>query len=278
MQRAVYGILKRYGERYKLVVLSTAAGRGARESAARAPRDSVPDPKDRAQNNLARARSRVYELGVCNRWDWFVTLTLDSARYDRYDLGAWRRDFAQWLRNQRRLHGGEYRYLLVPERHADGAWHMHGLMGGIPPGELSLFDPSRHPLDLVRGGFHNWSRCGEKFGFCSLGALRDTARAAAYVLKYVGKGWGDLAEVLGPGMHMYYASQGLAGAEVVGRGGFLLGGARPPDFENEWARVWWSDYDEWSGRLVEPLPSLPPCLATGDAGERVEQLGLTDFI
>lgn len=37
-------------------------------------------------NALCRSRTAVREYALCNRWEFFVTLTIDGSRYDRYDL------------------------------------------------------------------------------------------------------------------------------------------------------------------------------------------------
>ena len=115
-------------------------------------------------SSISRARSMVKEYGFCNPWNYFVTLTLDAKKYDRYDLGKFKADLQQWVRDERKRHkliyGREGRLivLFVPETHKDGAWHLHGLVGGLPIEDTKLFDPKLHPKDLVDGGFLNWPR------------------------------------------------------------------------------------------------------------------------
>ena len=214
---------------------------------------------------LSRAKSRVYELGLCNPWEWFCTFTLDATKYDRFDLPRWRRDFSQWLRNQRRLHGGSYSYLLIPERHKDGAWHLHGLMAGIPADELVPFERGKHPEKLVRGGYLNWPRCMEKFGFVSLGHIRSVRAVSSYILKYIGKGLSARTEDFGD--HLYFASRGLRGAQLLGRGSFAVPARRPPDFSGEWCSVWWFDREEdFVFVSAEPGRGLPLMCAANEVG------------
>lgn len=157
--------------------------------------------------SLIRSRVRVEELGLCNPWDWFATFTLDPQKYDRDDLSVFKTDFAQWVRDRKKTQGYEIKYLIVPERHKDGAWHMHGLISGVPDSELSLFVPDLHPKKLVDGGYYNWQRYADKFGFCSLGRVRSQEACARYTLKYLTK---DLARSnSGFGANLYSASQGL---------------------------------------------------------------------
>lgn len=236
------------GFRWKIVVLK--GRRGWRDPEA-LPRAVPSDAKFAAA--VSRARSVVYELAICNDWEWFVTLTLDRAKYDRFALDAWRRDLAQWIRNQRRLHGVALDYLLIPERHQDGAWHMHGFLRGVPPGDLAPFVPGIHPQRLVDAGYLNWKKMADKFGFCSLGRIRQQRAAAGYVLKYVAKG---LSSRLGDvGDHLYFASRGLDRAKIVHNGDMALPQSMRwhPDYDGDWCSCWWIDRRE----LVVELAGQP---------------------
>ena len=74
-----------------------------------------------------RARSAVRDLAFSNSdLDMFVTFTLDSAKIDRYDVGAITKKLNIWLDNRVRRNG--LKYVLVPELHKDGAVHFHGLI------------------------------------------------------------------------------------------------------------------------------------------------------
>lgn len=167
--------------------------------------------------SLSRARSTVMELGLCNNWKYFCTFTLDQAKYDRSDLGAWHKDFSQWLLDQRKKYKKlgqdlDLKYLLVPEQHADGSWHMHGLFGDISPMLISFKDlyAAGHsvPWKLVSGGYMNWPAYQKKFGFCSFGEIKNKTATAFYVSKYVTKQLQSNA--IGVGLSLYYPSRGLA--------------------------------------------------------------------
>lgn len=80
------------------------------------------------ERSMRRARAKLRRLALANDFDYFVTLTLDPARIDRYDGAAITRALGRWADNMVRRHG--LRYVLVPERHKDGAFHFHGFMAG----------------------------------------------------------------------------------------------------------------------------------------------------
>lgn len=140
-------------------------------------------------NSISRARSRILELGLCNDWDYFCSFTIDPAKYDRFNLNAFYLDFSQFLRDQRKK-GYAVKYLLVPERHENGAWHLHGLMSDLPP--LVPFSDQlaaglKVPLKLANGGYLNWVEASKKFGYCSLGRIKSPIKSAFYMSKYMTK-------------------------------------------------------------------------------------------
>lgn len=205
-----------------------------------------PDENGRFEENIIRARSKILELALCNPWDNFVTLTLDPRRYDRYKLHEWRRDLSQWIRDQRKRGKGDLRYLLIPEQHEDGAWHMHGLMAGIPVGDLQKNG----------NGYLDWPRYRQKFGFISLDGIKNSVAVSRYITKYVRKGTGETAAALESGQHLYYHSRGLRGREL------LLEGEVRAD-EGFWQ--WENDYIKSTWMEVE---TYEHCVVGGDSRER----------
>lgn len=157
--------------------------------------------------SLSRARKNVFSLAMCNDWDYFFTGTIDSLKFDRFDLDGFSKSLAQYTRDLSKKYRSKVQYLLVPEKHKDGAWHIHGMVRGLPDPVLSPFVRGVHPGRLVDGGFLNWPDYARKFGFCSLGRLRSRVGAAFYITKYITEDLGSRRDELGK--HLYYASQGL---------------------------------------------------------------------
>ena len=172
-------------------------------------------------SSMARSRRMILEKALCNQWDWFCTFTIDGAKADRSDLGSWWERFSQWLRDKRKK-GYDIRFLLVPEQHKDGSWHAHGLLSGVPESELVTFqemdsrgyrtaEGRRLPQKLRKSGYYNWTTYQEKFGFCSLGKIKDPVACGFYITKYITKDQDRM--VKGVGLHSYYVSRGLHSAE-----------------------------------------------------------------
>ena len=80
------------------------------------------------ERSMRRARAKLRRLALANGFEYFVTLTLDPQKIDRYDGTAVTKALGRWTDNMVRRHG--LRYILVPEQHKDDAFHFHGFMAG----------------------------------------------------------------------------------------------------------------------------------------------------
>lgn len=167
--------------------------------------EALPDRKFRSA--LVRASSVIKEIAICNDWQYFFTCTLNGNWHNRYDINPFRRVFPQWVRDYRKKYHCDLKYLVVPEQHKDGAWHIHGFIMGLPESHLTKFVPGFHPRELIDKGYSNWPELASKFGFCSLSPVNDIIKAGHYVAKYLTK---DLTRSVSDfGGHLYYASVGL---------------------------------------------------------------------
>lgn len=171
------------------------------------------DTDGKLANNLVRARTTVFELVLCNEWEHFATLTLDQRKYDRYDLDKFAKDISQFIRDKRKRYGTKLAYLLIPEQHKDGAWHMHGLFNGIPADAISEFvaHGNKTLQTLKRRGYKNWQDYADSFGFVSLSKIKDKLSTAFYITKYISKDMSARVEDINK--HLYYASLRLKRAE-----------------------------------------------------------------
>ena len=182
-------------------------------------RSSAPD--DRAER---RARRRVRDLSLSNKFDYFVTLTLDKSKVDRYDAAAVGAKLRRWLSNQVQRKG--LQYILVPELHQDGAIHFHGFFNSaLPVVESGTFTNvpderrsgkrrSRPAKPRSNAQRLRWLEAGAQpvynlpawpLGFSTAVRLYgDYPAAVAYVCKYVSK---DGQKI---GGRWFYSGGGLA--------------------------------------------------------------------
>lgn len=159
--------------------------------------------KRKAKGNLNRSKRRalsmVRDYALSNDFRFFVTLTLDKRRINRYDYSQILGKMRTWCDNQVRRKG--LYYILVPELHKDGALHFHGFFPDgvdvtdsgtiIPPGG----DKPRKPRSqrqrrewLENGGKLVYNLDDWGFGYSTAIELYGNyAAAVAYVCKYISK-------------------------------------------------------------------------------------------
>lgn len=175
---------------------------------------------ERLSSSISRARSRIFELASCNEFQHFCTFTVNEKYKNRYDLPSIRRDLAMLFRNINRdlVADNKIKYVLIPEQHKKGGWHLHGLAYGLEPflNEFKLSD--NIPLKLkkmIKNGekVYDFPRYSSKFGYFTATKIKDPNACSVYLTKYITKEMGK--KLLDKGQHLFFASQGLKGREVI---------------------------------------------------------------
>lgn len=135
--------------------------------------------KVRSASSVSRLKSRVQDLLLCNKWNAFVTFTLDGSKRDRFSTDSFEA-LTRHLKYIRQTRCPELRYMLLLERHTAGGYHGHALMY-LPDwfigDEFSLND----------NGYLQWNDISYRFGFMSIKPYDASLRACNYVTKYVTK-------------------------------------------------------------------------------------------
>lgn len=141
-------------------------------------------------DSIRRAKEKIYDIAMCNEFEYFITWTLDKEMIDRYDPNLVAKKLKVFLNNL--VKRKEVRYLVVPELHQDGAIHMHGLIAG----KLRMVDSGRKLLD----GRSIFNMPEWKLGFSTAIELdNQKGRVSSYIVKYVQK---DFQKIFG---NFYYA-------------------------------------------------------------------------
>lgn len=198
---------------------------------------------ERFKNSVSRSKARIFELAMCNEFTHFCTFTQDESMRDRFDLKTFRKDFAQLVRNinRNRPEGGKIKYLLIPEQHKNGAWHMHGLLMGLTPEDLRPFNLSEKLPYRIREQIENgetvydWSRYRRAFGYFTCTEIKNHTACSKYITKYISK---DLQKTVREGgEHLFFASQGLNGRETIVKNCFDSCPISQWDYENDFVKV-----------------------------------------
>lgn len=184
---------------------------------------------EKLTHHIARARTRVFEIAICNDFDYFITLTINDEKLDRYDLKGYIKKLGQFIRDYRKKHGADIQYLLIPEKHENGAWHMHGLIKGIPADQLKKNEY----------GYLDWEDYKKRFGYCSIDKIKNQEAVSKYITKYIRKSFNTDRGVSEKESKLYYCSRGLRRPQKKKEGtlnGYQLDKI-PFNYENEYVRV-----------------------------------------
>lgn len=235
--------LKKYRDGYYKITLHKVLRRSGYEAVDGEPKKGKKNTAGndaKLEASVSRTRTTIFELALCNDWEWFVTLTLNPERHNRQDLQTYKRKLSNWIKNYNRLHKTKILYLFIPELHSDKeTWHMHGLMMGLPEGHLEAFNleqklPVNILIELKKGDIiYNWPAYNKAFGFITISAIRDAESVSKYITKYITK---DLVKNgIELNNHLYYCSQGLKRAEKLYQG--HLTRELDEDFGNEYVKI-----------------------------------------
>lgn len=152
------------------------------------------DKKEVDRISLSRTRRNIRELALCNDFEYFCTLTVNSSKCDRYSLDEVQDNLRKCLRNIRNS-SDNFKYLIVTEKHQDGAFHFHGLMSGVSDLYINEFGYlSNSKLDVL--------------GFNSFSKIESIEKVSNYILKYISK-----CCVKNSKNQVYISSRGLKKAE-----------------------------------------------------------------
>ena len=236
-----------YGEQVKVVYIKAAPKPKttplfAEKSAAEKPPTEKHTEK-RFEAAVSRAKARIFELAMCNEFTFFCTFTQDEKMRNRFDLAAFRKDLAQLIRNinRGRAENEKIKYLLIPEKHKNGAWHMHGLMMNLGEKDLRAFTlkerlPKKIRAQIEKGvAVYDFTRYRRAFGFFTCTEIANKTAVSKYITKYISK---DLsATARESGQHLFFASQGLKGKETIVKRCFDKCPVSEWDFENDFVKV-----------------------------------------
>lgn len=164
--------------------------------------------KHSMDSSVGRTVNKIYSITRSNKWEYFITLTIDPKKLDSTDFSLILDKLSIWVNNLKRRYAPNLRYIFVPELHKDKTkWHFHGLfadVGSIPftfSGKTCvgryIYDYVRKPYAMKVYNLPLW-----KYGFSTATQVRDSSKSGAYITKYITK---DVSMVL-KNRHRFVAS------------------------------------------------------------------------
>lgn len=100
----------------------------------------ISEPKERTQyqiehsikSSVNRTVNQIYTISRANKWEYFITLTIDPKKLDNTDFNLVSEKLNIWTNNLKKRYAPDLKYIIVPELHKDKSkWHFHGLFANI---------------------------------------------------------------------------------------------------------------------------------------------------
>lgn len=154
---------------------------------------------DNMARSFRRTRSALYMYARQCNWEYFITLTYSPDKIEnRYDFSLCMKKVRKWIDNCKMRKAKDLLYLLVPEQHKDGAWHIHGLLCNTTG--LTFTDSGKRYDGKIVYNLDDW-----KLGFSTATKVTDTYKVSNYITKYITK---DLCAIT-PGKQRYFVSKSI---------------------------------------------------------------------
>lgn len=184
----------------------------------REPNSELSEP-DKFKFRVIRSKNLIRDVIYNNHFEYFFTQTFDHKRFNVYQESELYNQFIRsslkdWVykRNKKKA---DISYIFVPDLHADGAFHYHGLVRGDWEFQSYRYDFGlpRYIKDTVKKGLPIWYQpfFMDKFGYNTATQIKDLAKAGNYMLKYISKNFDEFRD-FGKN-NFYYVSQNLNRSE-----------------------------------------------------------------
>lgn len=124
--------------------------------------------------SLSRTKRNIRELALSNNFEYFCTITINSLKSDRYNLDVVQKNLKKILKKIKRKNS-DFAYLIITEKHKDGAFHFHGLIKGI----TDLYENEHHYLSS--------QIFSHELGYNSFSPIKSYEKCCNYITKYITK-------------------------------------------------------------------------------------------
>lgn len=188
---------------YRIVRLKSSSGYTGRTLSQIIEEFSTPKMVDNFESessrcSLSRTKRRIKEICLCNEFEFFVTLTINSKNADRFNLDEVQSTLRNKFRTYKRYYSKDFKYIFITEKHKDGAFHFHGMMKNIDENDIYIND----------FGYYS-SHYFDKLGFNSFSKIVDYNKCCSYIMKYITKDC-----VRNSSGSIFFHSQGLKKCDI----------------------------------------------------------------
>lgn len=159
---------------------------------------------------VRRSKNKIYNIIMANNFEYWATQTFNNKVVDRYNLDEIIKKYNKKLYNLKYTKYNNLKWLIVPEEHKDGAYHLHMLISGIPKEKIiysgyDYYNKEKNYsrkvynwIDTINYGFNDYVYIGDI-------EILEKIKIASYITKYITK---DLADKRF-NRKMFWTSKGL---------------------------------------------------------------------
>ena len=80
--------------------------------------------------SLSRTKNRIKEICLCNDFEFFGTITVNSVNSDRFSLTECQEKMKKLCHKLKRKNS-DFKFIFITEKHKNGAFHFHGMFTGV---------------------------------------------------------------------------------------------------------------------------------------------------
>ena len=162
------------------------------------------EEKDYLEKSINRTKTKISDYVLCNNFTHFVTFTFDPSNSkvkneeNRKDLRKMSKLLMTWINSEQinhfRLHGHRFKYLIVPERHKNNAWHFHAIFEDYKNDIQDFYSSKNKYLTVDEIRSKNKKPKNQrgflpryKLGRSEIAPIKDKTKMSNYIKKYITK-------------------------------------------------------------------------------------------
>lgn len=162
------------------------------------------EEKDYLEKSINRTKTKISDYVLCNNFTHFVTFTFDpknpkvKSEENRHDLLKMSKLLMTWINSEQinhfRLHGHRFKYLIVPERHKNNAWHFHAIFEDYKNDIQDFYSSKNKYLTVDEIRSKNKKPKNQRgflprytLGRSEIAPIKDKTKMSNYIKKYITK-------------------------------------------------------------------------------------------
>lgn len=157
--------------------------------------------KIKAEIFLNKTKINIYDIAINNDWNYFITLTYSCEKVDRNSFSDCSKKIRKFMNNfsmRNKDTCPNFKYMIVHEKHLDGAFHFHGLI--YLEDSSTMLDSGKR--DKKHRKIYNWAKWQN--GWSTATKVKNVEASCKYITKYITE---DMKKDYCKGRNRYFCSR-----------------------------------------------------------------------